>query len=83
MIQGVDYPNQILQTNIIGIVLQTVRRITNEILGVKELKEIVSSYLWEDTSLELMITSSLILRGLKKTVILEAHYFCKKIIIIN
>ena len=45
------------------IVLQTVRRITNEILGVKELKEIVSSYLWEDTSLELMITSSLILRG--------------------
>ena len=57
------------------IVLQTVRRITNEILGVKELKEIVSSYLWEDTSLELMITSSLILRGVKKT---EAHYFCKK-----
>ena len=38
---------QILQTNIIGIVQQTVRRITNEILGVKGLKHMILTLFWK------------------------------------
>ena len=42
----VDYI-QILQTNIIGIVWQTVKRITNEILGVKGVKHMIMTLLWK------------------------------------
>ena len=42
----VDYI-QILQTNIIGIVWQTVKRITNEILGVKEVKHMILTLFWK------------------------------------
>ena len=38
---------QILQTNIIGIVWQTVKRITNEILGVKGVKHMIMTLLWK------------------------------------
>ena len=39
---------QILQTNIIGIVWQTVKRITNEILGVKGVKHMILTLFWKD-----------------------------------
>ena len=38
---------QILQTNIIGIVWQTVKRITNEILGVKGVKHMILTLFWK------------------------------------
>ena len=38
---------QILQTDIIGIVWQTVKRITNEILGVKGVKHMILTLLWK------------------------------------
>ena len=38
---------QILQSNIIGIVWQTVKRITNEILGVKGVKHMILTLFWK------------------------------------